>query len=88
LALVDINEDTLELYDVVDVCLNFVLPVLDLVLVACDLEAFFSCILSDSSVAGCSGGAVLPFFMRTKARLVSLIWFEGVFIPTGMAASL
>jgi hypothetical protein len=88
LALVDVDEDTLKLYDVVDICFNLVLPVLDFVFVACDLETFFPCIQSDMSAAGCSGGAVLPFFMRTKARLVSLIWFEGVFIPTGIAASL
>jgi len=72
LALVDVDENTLKLYDVVDICLDLVFPVLDLVLVACDLEALFACISSVSPGAGCSG-AILPFRMRTKARLVSLI---------------
>ena len=32
------------------------------------------------------GGVKVPFFMRTSDTLVSLIWLDGVLIPTGMVA--
>ena len=74
LAFADVEENIFNLEDVGEILLDFVAPLEDFVLVACDFEALLAfAILVQAQIKICRRNGHSPFFMRTNETLVSLI---------------